>query len=85
MKNGKKEAHPLGEKNSTTIIPRFNKNVKIDFTGETVTSNAGVLMLAELDHKLGIIADIASKLDDPRNPDFIRIRCTACSRSVCSP
>jgi len=61
----------MGEKNSTTISPEFDRSVKIDFTGETVTSNGGVLMLAELDLKLGIIEDIASRLDDPRNPIFV--------------
>ena len=60
----------MSEKNFTTISPEFDKSVKIDFTGETVTSNAGVLMLAELDDKLGIIGDIASRMSDPRNPDF---------------
>jgi len=61
----------MSEKNFTTISPEFDKSVKIDFTGETVTSNAGVMMLAELDNKIGIIGGIASRLDDPRNPDFI--------------
>ena len=60
----------MSEKNFTTISPEFDKSVKIDFTGETVTSNAGVMMLAELDDKLGIIGGIASRLSDPRNPDF---------------
>jgi hypothetical protein len=61
----------MGEKNFTTINPQFDKSVKIDFTGETVTSNAGVIMLAELDNKLGVIRNIAARLHDPRNPDFI--------------
>ena len=60
----------MSEKNFTTISPEFDKSVKIDFTGETVTSNAGVMMLAELDGKLGVIGGIASRLSDPRNPDF---------------
>ena len=30
----------MGEKNFTTINPQFDKSVKIDFTGESVTSNA---------------------------------------------
>ena len=60
----------MSEKNFTTISPEFDKGVKIDFTGETVTSNAGVMMLAELDDKLGVIGGIASRLSDPRNPDF---------------
>ena len=61
----------MGEKNFTTINPQFDKSVKIDFTGESVTSNAGVLMLSEFDNKLGFIANVATKLNDPRNPDFI--------------
>ncbi len=61
----------MSERNSTTVSPEFDRSVKIDFTGETVTSNAGVMMLAELDDRLGIIGDIAARLDDPRNPDFI--------------
>lgn len=60
----------MSEKNSTTVSPGFDKSVRIDFTGETVTSNAGVMMLAELDDRLGIIGGIASRLADPRNPDF---------------
>jgi len=61
----------MGEKNCTTISPEFDRSVKIDFTGEKVTSNAGTLMLAELDHRLGIIGNIASRLHDPRNPELI--------------
>ena len=60
----------MSEKNFTTISPGFDKSVKIDFTGETVTSNAGVMMLAELENRLGVIGDVASRLSDPRNPDF---------------
>jgi len=60
----------MSERNFTTITPGFDKSVKIDFTGETVTSNAGVMMLAALDDRLGIIGDIAAHLSDPRNPDF---------------
>jgi hypothetical protein len=60
----------LSEKNFTTISPEFDKSVKIDFTGETVTSNAGVLALAELENRLGLLSNIACRLSDPRNPDF---------------
>jgi len=49
----------LSEKNFTTISHEFDKSVKIDYTGETVTSDAFVLMLSELDNKLSIICDIA--------------------------
>ena len=58
------------ERNFTTISPEFDKSVKIDFTSETATSNAGVMMLAELGKKLGIISDISSRLSDPRNTDL---------------
>ena len=60
----------MGERNCSTVSPEFDRSIKIDFTGEKVTSNAGTLMLAEFESRMGIIRTVASRLADPRNPLF---------------
>ena len=37
-----------------------------------MTSDAGALLLREVDHRLGLTADLAAGLYDPRDPDRIR-------------
>jgi hypothetical protein len=44
----------------------FNGAVKIEFSDDRITSNAGVLLLREADGKLGLIRSIADRMVDPR-------------------
>lgn len=50
----------------------FNRSVKVRSESPDITSNAGVLLLREVDHILDITASIAKDISDPRNQDYIR-------------
>lgn len=48
------------------------KKVAADFTGGTLTSDAGGLLLREVDRKLGLIDQLTECLTDPRDPARIQ-------------
>ena len=48
------------------------KKIAADFTGGTLTSDAGGLLLREVDRKLGLIDQLTECLTDPRDPAKIR-------------
>ena len=50
----------------------FNHSVKLRSQTPNVTSNAGVLLLREADQRLAITRDIAGRLVDHRDPEWIR-------------
>lgn len=52
--------------------PQFNSAVKVRTSDERITSDAGLLLLREADHRLGLTEHLASQLVDPRRPDRIR-------------
>lgn len=60
------EAAPL------VFEPSFNRAVKVRSRDERLTSNAGVLLLREVDHRLGLTASLGQELVDPRRQDLIR-------------
>ncbi len=62
----------MGEAKSNQLEPNFNRAVKIEFDDERITSNAGVILIRELDDQLDIVAAIVSKMFDPRRQDRIR-------------
>ena len=47
------------------------KKVEADFEGGVVTSDSGVLLVREIDRKLGVIDSLASALRDKRHPSYI--------------
>lgn len=47
------------------------QQVTVTFDGGQVVSDAGLLPIAELDLKLGILAEAAARLPDPRSPEFV--------------
>jgi hypothetical protein len=46
--------------------------VTVTFDGERVVSDTGLLAVRALDQSLGVLADLAARLPDPRSPKFIR-------------
>ena len=52
--------------------PEFNRAIKVQTTDERITSDAGLLLLREADHRLGLTEHLAAQLVDPRRQDRIR-------------
>jgi hypothetical protein len=48
-----------------------HKKIQADFNGGSITSDAGALLLRELDKRIGLIDDINRCIPDPRNQFFI--------------
>jgi len=70
----------MGDAKSDTIRLSFNPQLRVEFHGATVTSDAGLLLPRELDEHLGLSALIDRHLSDPRTgrnsqfplPDLVR-------------
>lgn len=54
------------------LSPVMGKPVQLAFDGGRLTSDAGVLVLAEIERRLGIAERLSACLDDPRSPDRIQ-------------
>lgn len=62
----------MGERHGSLFEPTFNRSVKMSESDDRITSDAGVLIIREADHRLGITESLASQLCDPRNQGLIR-------------
>src|SRR2546422_6817458 len=58
--------HPVGDATSGPARLSFNPQLRVEFQGATVTSDAGLLLPRELDERLGLDALIERHLTDPR-------------------
>ena len=58
----------MGERHGWLFEPTFNRSVKLRQADPRITSDAGALLLREVDHRLGLTADLAGQLTDPRCP-----------------
>ena len=56
--------------------PTFNRCIKVRQQDQRITSNAGALLLREVDHSLGLVRDLAGQLADPRDQELIRYSLT---------
>ena len=56
-----------GEEEKEAIRPDFNKSIFIDFAGAKLTSDAGFLLMREVDQRFGIIESGCSRLMDNRS------------------
>jgi len=61
-----------GECENSSVIPSFNRSIRIDFRGAKISSDAGVLMLREIDERFNITAPLGDCLDDPRRASHLR-------------
>ncbi|MFO1001317.1 MAG: IS1380 family transposase [Planctomycetaceae bacterium] len=58
----------------TTQLELFEvsrQQVTLDYEGEGIVTDAGLLPVAKLDRELGILAEAASRLPDPRTQEFV--------------
>ena len=62
----------MGEQQNSIFEPEFNRSIKVQGTDQRLTSNAGVILLRDADHRLGMIDSIAENIHDPRRADRIR-------------
>ena len=62
----------MGERHGWLFEPTFNRSIKLRQADSRITSDAGALLLREVDHRLGLTADLAAGLFDPRDPTRIR-------------
>jgi hypothetical protein len=62
----------MGERHGWLFEPTFNRSIKLRQADHRISDNAGALLLREIDHRLGLTADLAAELTDPRRPDRIR-------------
>src|SRR2546426_9270679 len=56
------------------LAPVGDKAVELDFDGGRLSSDAGVLLLKDIDAQLGFTRDLAAVLSEPRDPR--RVKCT---------
>src|SRR3979409_1309244 len=56
----------MGDATSGPVRLSFNPQLRLEFRGDTVTSDAGLLLPRELDERLGLSALIEQHLTDPR-------------------
>lgn len=62
----------MGESSGWLFEPTFNRSVKVQASDDRITSDGGLLLLREADHRLGITECLAGRLHDPRRQDLIR-------------
>ena len=58
----------MGERQGWLFEPTFNRSIKIRQADRRLSDNAGAVLLREVDHRLGLTADLAAEVADPRDP-----------------
>jgi len=62
----------MGEARKPFFEPLFNRSVKVRGVDDRLTSDAGVILLREADHRLGLVESLGEQLYDPRQAEKIR-------------
>ena len=62
----------MGEGHGWLFEPEFNRAIKLRQADPRITSNGGALVMRDVDHRLGLTADLAGGLTDPRDPQRVR-------------
>ena len=57
-----------GERKMGALRPDFNRRIKLDFQGASLSSDSGFLLFREIDERFGIIEWIGGALADTRSP-----------------
>lgn len=66
----------MGEEKTPWFEPTFNRAAKVLTIDQRLTSDAGAILLREVDHRLGLIESIGEQLTDPRSQKDIRYALT---------
>jgi len=61
-----------GEAQKGGIRPDFNRAIRIDFQGATISSDTGFILLREIDERFRIIDPMKDCLEDLRSPTHTR-------------
>ena len=56
----------------TTFSFRDDREIRFDFEGGQITSNAGLIALREFDHRIGFTQGVVACLHDDRHPSYVR-------------
>jgi hypothetical protein len=62
----KRQRNPMGDSQNDPLRVDFDRQIKLEFHGSTVTSDAGLLAYRELDDALGLTSTAASGLHETR-------------------
>jgi DDE family transposase len=62
----------MSEAETVDFEPTFNRSIKLRSRDDRITSNAGVLLIREADHRLGLVESIARRMHDPRKQEWVR-------------
>ncbi|NBB79032.1 MAG: hypothetical protein GVY36_06230 [Verrucomicrobia bacterium] len=62
----------MGEGQGWIFEASFNRLINLHEADLRISSNAGLVLSREADHRLGLTADLGAKLDTPRDPNTIR-------------
>lgn len=62
----------MSEDKSTLFRPDFNRSISVEAVDDSLSANAGAMLLREADHKLAVTEDLGAALCDPRDPNCIR-------------
>jgi hypothetical protein len=68
------EVHLVGERKRPFFEPSFNRSIKVQGGDDRLTSDAGMMLLREADHRLGLTASLAKALHDPRQQHLVRYK-----------
>ncbi len=61
-----------GERGTGVVRPDFNRSIKLDFQGATLTSDTAFFLLREVDERFNILSSIGDKLENPRAPSHTK-------------
>jgi hypothetical protein len=56
----------MGDRHNAPLRVAFDRQIKLEFHGSTVTSDSGLLAYRELDDALGLTSTAANRLHDTR-------------------
>ena len=57
--------------NTLQFPPLKRRKIQAEFSGGDITSDAGVMLLRQIDHRLGLLQSVNQQLPDPRDPQRI--------------